>query len=798
MKLRGSFLYRHRTFALFLCLGVMSFPSVDGQTSQPSGTSASTAPAASAPSKKTTATTTPSLDSHAANSTKLSEIVVVATRTPQEKSKTAASVSTYTAQDIINNNISDPQELIQHDVGVSAPRSVGGGGMTLLTTTGVEDYNIRGLDENRVLLMEDGIRANDVFTFGGNEAQGRDFYDFDALKSVEIIKSSASALYGSGALGGVVSYATKDPSDFLSLTTNPYYFGFKESFDTSNVSFAETGTFAARTGPVDYLLLYTRRDGQQTEISAPTSIFGPAGANPLDWYQNNFLGKLVYHLDDQNQLRLTGEYFQYKGDSDLRSATFPIAAFGGIPLASSINTADSEDRSRVSLDYQFAGKPNVDVFRNIQASVYYQQTQASQTSNELQNPNFLGPFVPDPDTIQRIDVYKTSILGTNIQMTQDASFWDLDNEFTYGAEASYSTQNDRLSGVAIDLVNGGTIDFDGTQTFPRSTIPPANTTRVGGFFQDQIKPQALPWLTLTPAFRLDQYDLNISNTGEYLTASSGIPGVNYHKFSATPSFSALAQVTKQLAIYGTFAEGYRNPDNEDLNATFTNPNPPMETVIPNPSLKSEQSYDFELGVHGNYDPIKFSVAGFYNIYSNFINDQALVAGTANVFESQNIPDAEIHGVEISAELPLGYYVPSLEGLSILSLLGYTAGDDLTDHTALPNIDPLKIVNTLRYTAPGGKWGVDLIGTWVDQQTTLPVNEPISFNAPAYYTIDLVGRYNFNPNVLLTAGVYNLTDQTYWLYQTVSQPEIASSFDSGGVARYSQPGINARVGLTVHF
>jgi hemoglobin/transferrin/lactoferrin receptor protein len=161
----------------------------------------------------------------------LGEIVVVATRTPQEKSKTAASVSTYSAQDILNNNISSPQELIQNDVGVSAARSVGGGGMTLLTTTGVEDYNIRGLDENRVLLIEDGIRANDIFSFQGNEAQGRDFYDFDALKNVEIIKSAASALYGGGAIGGVVSYTTKDPSDYLSLTKNPWYAGYKESFD---------------------------------------------------------------------------------------------------------------------------------------------------------------------------------------------------------------------------------------------------------------------------------------------------------------------------------------------------------------------------------------------------------------------------------------------------------------------------------------------------------------------------------------------------------------------------------------
>jgi hemoglobin/transferrin/lactoferrin receptor protein len=792
--------------ALFALLGLALASTVKAQTSSVAnspGSSTSAAPVTktSAPAKEKPASSAQTLPTPVA-STKLSEIVVVATRTPQEKSKVAASVSTYSAQDIINNNISSPQELIQDDVGVSASRSVGAGGMTLHTTTGVEDYNIRGLTENRVLLIEDGIRAPDIFSFQGNVADGRDFYDFDSLKSVEIVKSAASALYGGGAIGGVVSYTTKDPIDYLSLTNNPYYFGYKESFDSSDFSFGETATFAARTGPVDYLLLYTRRDGQQSDISAdPNSRFGPAGSNPLDFYQNNFLGKVVYHLDEQNQLRLTGEYFNYHGDSDLKSASYTAfnlgPPFGVVPLFSGVNTDDKEDRDRVSLDYQFTGKPNVDLFKNIQASVYYQETEAKQDTVEDQN---LGFFFPDPDVATLHEKYNTSILGSNVQATHDAEAFGLDNEWTYGGELSYGTQKRRLDGLAIDSLTGDTALSDGTETFPRAEIPPSNTVRFGAYAQDQIKPQALQWLTLTPSLRFDYYHLSVENTGEYLNASNGVPAVPYNKFSATPSFSALAQVTKQLGFYGNFAEGFRNPNTEDLNATFTNPANFYE-VIPNPGLKSEQSYDFEVGVHGNYDPIKFSVAGFYNLYNNFISQQAQtnrtdVANGFDIFQSQNISRAEIHGIEVSAEFPLGYYNSSLEGFKILSLLGYTEGNDETSHTPLPNIDPLKIVNTLSYASPGNKWGVDLVGTWVDSQGRVPVGA--GFVPPAYYNLDLVGRYHFNENVLLTAGVYNLTNKTYWLYQTTSAPEVASTFDAGGDARYSQPGINVRAGLTVHF
>jgi hemoglobin/transferrin/lactoferrin receptor protein len=39
----------------------------------------------------------------------------------------------------------------------------------------------------------------------------------DLLKQVEVYRGANSALYGSGARGGVIALTTKDPSDFLEL-----------------------------------------------------------------------------------------------------------------------------------------------------------------------------------------------------------------------------------------------------------------------------------------------------------------------------------------------------------------------------------------------------------------------------------------------------------------------------------------------------------------------------------------------------------------------------------------------------
>ncbi len=733
------------------------------------------------------------------NLKKLDEIVVVATRTAQPKSKIPVSVSIYSAQDILNANISTPEELLRYEVGVSATRSAGGGGRSLRTSTGVQDYNIRGLEGNRVLLIEDGIRAPDIFSFQGNVAAGRAFYDFDSLKNIELYKSSASALYGGGAIGGVVLYTTKDPSDFLSQTRNPYYFSYKQSFDSTDLFWGETATFAARTGPIEYLLLYTRRDGQEQSISASTAKYGPAGANPLSYSQNNLLGKIVYHLNEKNQFRLTGEYFNYHGNSDLISATYPIPAMRNLAVASGMETRDTANRSRASLDYQFTGQPDLDLFKNIQASLYFQQTESQQDSIQEQDflPNRVGPF-RGPDTIYRNEFYRTYIFGGNFQATQLARAFAFNHEWTYGGEVSYFMQRRNLNGYTVEKATGATIPRDRTQSYPRQEIPPSNTLRLGVFLQDQIQPEGASWLMLTPAVRFDYYSLAARNSEDYLRASNGISAVSYQKFSVTPSLSTLIQATRELTFYANFSEGFRNPNTEDLNATFTNPIYGYK-VIPNPSLKPEQSYDFEVGTRGNYRLFKFSFSGFYHYYNNFIEDQVLVKETSRgqVYQSRNITNAEIYGVEGKVELPLGNYVSYLEGWKILSICAYTVGNNLDARQPLLTIDPFKIVNTLRYEAPNQKWNVDLVGTWVSTQTRTPAGQ-ISFVSPSYYTIDLVGRCRFNQNALLTVGIYNLTNQTYWLYQNMARPEIASTFDSGGVARYSEPGINVRVSFSVTF
>ncbi len=130
----------------------------------------------------------------------------------------------------------------------------------------------------------------------------------------------------------------------------------------------------------------------------------------------------------------------------------------------------SRARDRVSMDYQFTGKPGVDLFKNIQVSAYFQETESQQNAIEDQPAGF-GPFPADPDVATLNEFYKTSIVGLNFQATHDAEIAGLENEWTYGGDVSYSTQKRRLDGLAVNSTTGVGTPSDGTETFPRAEIP---------------------------------------------------------------------------------------------------------------------------------------------------------------------------------------------------------------------------------------------------------------------------------------------------------------------------------------
>ena len=151
------------------------------------------------------------------NTSTLNDVTVSATRTVRKVDDVPSSVSVITDTKIQKEGARNLKEAFRNELDVTVPvgstRFGVGGAPT--GRGGQEGVNIRGLGGNQVLMLVDGIRIPNGFTFGPFSTGRGDFLDIDGLKSVEILRGPASTQYGSDGLAGAVTFKTLDPSDLL-------------------------------------------------------------------------------------------------------------------------------------------------------------------------------------------------------------------------------------------------------------------------------------------------------------------------------------------------------------------------------------------------------------------------------------------------------------------------------------------------------------------------------------------------------------------------------------------------------
>ena len=149
------------------------------------------------------------------------EILIEGSRLNQTAAETGASVSVITAADI---------EAVAADFAIEAIASAPG--VTVNQNGafgGAASVRIRGAQSAQTLVLIDGVAVNDASAPGG----GYNFATLDAatIERIEILKGPQSTLWGSDAIGGVVSIITRRPEDGVSAS-----------------GFAEAGSFETRRG----------------------------------------------------------------------------------------------------------------------------------------------------------------------------------------------------------------------------------------------------------------------------------------------------------------------------------------------------------------------------------------------------------------------------------------------------------------------------------------------------------------------------------------------------------------------
>jgi hypothetical protein len=100
------------------------------------------------------------------------EITITGTRTERSVRESPSSITVIKADDVDRGSVNNLEDLIRYEPGVSAGRDP--------RRFGFQDFNIRGIEGNRVLIQVDGIRQPESFSFGSTRI-GRDSFDPDTL-----------------------------------------------------------------------------------------------------------------------------------------------------------------------------------------------------------------------------------------------------------------------------------------------------------------------------------------------------------------------------------------------------------------------------------------------------------------------------------------------------------------------------------------------------------------------------------------------------------------------------------------
>ena len=80
---------------------------------------------------------------------------------------------------------------------------------------------LRGLSDNRVLILEDGLRTGDISTYDPAHAVPIDAL---SISQIDVVRGPASILYGPSTIGGLVNVITNTVPAF---STNPFSGGFR-------------------------------------------------------------------------------------------------------------------------------------------------------------------------------------------------------------------------------------------------------------------------------------------------------------------------------------------------------------------------------------------------------------------------------------------------------------------------------------------------------------------------------------------------------------------------------------------
>ncbi|HHF4939526.1 TPA: TonB-dependent hemoglobin/transferrin/lactoferrin family receptor [Haemophilus influenzae] len=613
--------------------------------------------------------------------------------------------------------------------------------------------NIRGLSDNRVVQVIDGVRQNFDLAHRGSY-----FLPMSLIQEIEVIKGPSSSLWGSGALGGVVAMRTPNALDLLK---NNDKFGVKirQGYQTANnLSEKDVSVFAAND-KFDVLIsgFYNNADNLRTGRGNKL--------NNTAYKQFGGLGKFGWQINDANRVELSH-----------RETRFKQTAPGNNEVENELTNEQIKDQIN-----EFHGSKN----------------------------NF--PPKPQPSLSETSKFYSgvKTRLGSVSYLT-DQQIPDQSTVFNY-----YLTPDNPYLNTHIALYNNKTIEKeqrkvsgvkDQTKLTTRG-INLRNSSELShisfvygvDYMRDKIRTER-GTNSSDAQFRADPYNANSNTTGVYLIAHIPLfgekllvsPSVRYDHYDTSsktvkykdnhlsPATKLTWIVTNWLDFTAKYNEAFRAPSMQERfvsGAHFGADIAGLKQVnrfVANPNLRPETAKNKEITANLHFDSLfkqgdKFKIEATYfrNDVKDFINlkifNDANKNKNANAngaslptnSQYQNITNARLSGIELQAQY-------QTERLTLFTNYGSTKGRDKDSGEALSNIAASKIGVGADYALVKDKFTVGATITHYAAQHRVPKDHAVTY--PSYILTDL--RATYAPlkgewkNLRLDFALENLFDRKY--------------------------------------
>ncbi len=687
----------------------------------------------------------------------MDEVVVAANKVPETRKLVAQQMMVLNSKQIANAQAQTTADLLANTAGIFVQKSQMGGGSPVL----------RGFEANKILIVVDGVRMNNLIYRGGH-LQNVITIDNAMLDRAEVLFGPSSTMYGSDALGGVLHFYTKQPkfatdSERLHTTANAYMrygsvnnevtghadVGLGGKRLTSLTSFTWSSFGDLRGGAAQnpfYDTAYGVRPQYATRINGKDSLVVNSDKYKQvqsGYSQYDVLQKFAFR---QNEYVLHVLNLQFSTSTDIPRydrLTDPSASGG---LRSAQWYYGPQQRAMAS--YTITRDEKNAFFQHRQVMVSYQDIVESRHNRNFGSSNLAH-------RTERVGVF-----GLNLDMHRTTG--------SHTIRLGVEQQSNWLTSKAEreNIATGVRTPLD--TRYPDGDNSMMNTAAYGSHTW-QINDK----LVLNDGLRLGVSTLESSfkDTSFFSLPFTSVRQVN---FVYSGSVGLIYNPNRRTKVSGMVATGYRVPNVDDLAKVFESV--PGTLIVPNPDLKPEKTISGELGLTKVMaNKVWWETAVYYTAFADAIvttpyqyngQDSVLYNGTmSRVVANQNQQQAYIYGATSNVRAMLH------SNLLLIAGVTYTYGRIKTDSAATPldHIPPLVLRMQLAYTR--NKLGVDLIvnahgakklsdynlGGEDNQQYATPDG------MPAWVTGNVRVRYKLHKNITVMAGVDNVMDTQYRVF-----------------------------------